>query len=148
MNNGWLCCVPKIPTVEEYDQLFKSYDIITLHGWLRIIPPDICEKYNIYNGHPGLILPFKYPDLKGKHPQKRAWELKHSEVGCVIHKVTSEVDCGDILMYDQIPNTFNTLDEVYIALHEISTKLWHTFLKDKLGDNQYEDSNNGSALDR
>ena len=27
--------------------------LISLHGYLRILPADICEKYEIYNGHPG-----------------------------------------------------------------------------------------------
>ena len=40
--------------------------LITLNGWLRIVPPDKCLKYNIYNGHPGLIT--KHPELKGKDP--------------------------------------------------------------------------------
>ena len=44
--------------------------LITLNGWLKIVPPDKCSKYNIYNGHPGLIT--KYPELKGKDPQQRA----------------------------------------------------------------------------
>ena len=37
--------------------------LITLHGYLRIIPADICEKYTIFNGHPGAI--DLYPELKG-----------------------------------------------------------------------------------
>ena len=49
--------------------------LITLNGWLRIVPPDKCAKYNIYNGHPGLIT--KYPELKGKDPQQRMWENIH-----------------------------------------------------------------------
>ena len=40
--------------------------LITLNGWLKIVPPDKCNTYNIYNGHPGLIT--KYPELKGKDP--------------------------------------------------------------------------------
>lgn len=39
---------------------------ITLHGWLNIIPREICQEYDIYNGHPGLITEFEC--LKGKDP--------------------------------------------------------------------------------
>jgi folate-dependent phosphoribosylglycinamide formyltransferase PurN len=45
--------------------------IVTLHGWLRVIPAYVCERSRIYNGHPGLIT--KYPELKGKDPQVRAF---------------------------------------------------------------------------
>ena len=54
--------LPNIPTLEDIENVLKDNAIITLHGWLRIMPPDICEKYLIYNGHPGLIT--KYPELK------------------------------------------------------------------------------------
>ena len=55
--------LPNIPTLEDIENVLEDNAIITLHGWLRIMPPDICEKYLIYNGHPGLIT--KYPELKG-----------------------------------------------------------------------------------
>ena len=61
------------PTVEEYlEVLGDEQCLITLHGWLRIIPPEIIEKYpSIFNGHPGLIS--SYPQLKGKDPQEKAY---------------------------------------------------------------------------
>ena len=46
-----------------------KHDLITLHGYLRIIPENICKQCkHIYNGHPGLIN--MYPELKGKDPQE------------------------------------------------------------------------------
>ena len=69
--------------------------IITLHGWLRIMPPEICNRYEIYNGHPGLIT--KYPELKGKDPQMRAWEGDYEFCGSVLHRVTEGVDEGEII---------------------------------------------------
>ena len=77
--------------------------IITLHGYLRIIPADICEKYKMYNGHPGYIT--AHPELKGKDPQVRAWEGKYKWVGCVIHKVTAGVDEGPIEERTGVPNS-------------------------------------------
>ena len=60
------------PTEEDYISLLEAYPdaVVTLHGWLRIVPPYVCERSNIYNGHPGLIT--KYPELKGKDPQEKA----------------------------------------------------------------------------
>lgn len=71
----------KLNTIRETltDDVYKSFlgdstdKIVTLNGWLRIVPPSICEDYTIYNGHPGLIT--KYPQLKGKDPQEKAVRL-------------------------------------------------------------------------
>lgn len=86
------------PSVEELTSIFETFDnpIITLHGWLRVIPAEICKRYDIYNGHPGWIV--DYPELKGLNPQdKVADSIKDYEViGSVIHKVVPEVDAGEI----------------------------------------------------
>ena len=107
--------------------------LITLNGWLRIVPPDKCTKYNIYNGHPGLIT--KYPELKGKDPQERAWKdiHKYDTVGSVVHRVVEEVDAGKINTYSEI-STANilTLDEMYDALRSTSLISWGSFLKERL----------------
>lgn len=111
---------------------FKIYDdIITLHGYLRIIPDFIAICYNIYNGHPGWIT--KYPELKGKDPQKKAWSLKHTTFGSVIHKVTPEVDDGEVLKERTITLTepFDT-STVIKELHKVSIDLWVEFLTEKV----------------
>ena len=86
------------PTVTELENILTRFEnpIVTLHGWLRIMPPSICESFEIYNGHPGLIT--KYPELKGKDPQVRSFELKHAEAGAVLHHVTAGVDEGKVIM--------------------------------------------------
>ncbi len=40
------------PTEDELLKLLSNYDnpVVTLHGWLRIMPPKLCENYYIYNG--------------------------------------------------------------------------------------------------
>jgi folate-dependent phosphoribosylglycinamide formyltransferase PurN len=48
----WL---PKKPTIEEYRQAIPKDAFVTLHGWLRIIPPEICKEFEIYNLHPAPI---------------------------------------------------------------------------------------------
>ena len=117
------------PTVEEYKNVLSKKCIVTLHGWLRIMPPEICEQHTIYNGHPGLIT--EYPELKGKDPQIRAFEGKYKLAGSVIHEVVPEVDAGKILHEHAISIDGLTLDEVYSSLHEVSTNLWIDFLKEK-----------------
>lgn len=104
--------------------------IVTLHGWLRIVPPDICSEYEIYNGHPGLIT--EYPELKGKDPQKRAYELGHEVGGCVIHRVIPEVDEGEILLSQKTSIANLSEDDIIKKLHDISIALWVEFLSEKL----------------
>lgn len=114
--------------LSSYRSLFGSYDIITLHGWLNIIPKEICREFKIYNGHPGLIN--YYPDLKGKDPQVRAYDKigDYLYVGSVIHEVTEYIDCGRIICYDKISNVHcGTLNDTYITLKQTSLNSWIDF---------------------
>lgn len=102
--------------------------LVTLHGWLRIIPKEICELYNIVNGHPGLIT--TYPELKGKDPQVRAYKENYGVIGSVVHKVTPEVDDGAVLTYTAIYRQHSdTLDDVFEKLAFTSFKSWQKFFK-------------------
>lgn len=121
------------PQLHEYAWLMQDYKepLITLHGWLRVMPKNICSRFEIYNGHPGLIS--RYPDLKGKDPQVKAWEANYNTLGSVIHKVTPGVDEGEILA----EKSFTTenilpLDKIFARLKETSLELWYEFLKEKL----------------
>ena len=101
--------------------------LITLHGYLRIIPEDICNKYDMLNGHPGLIT--RYPELKGKDPQVKAWEGKYSLIGSVVHKVTPGVDEGEVLTSVVYTNRCESLDEMYGKLKQSSLESWLWVLK-------------------
>ena len=107
--------------------------LITLNGWLRIVPSNKCKKYNIYNGHPGLIT--KYPELKGKDPQKRAWEniASYSKIGSVVHKVVPEVDAGRVIVEESVGtrDVYN-LNKAYDMLRTTSFNAWYRFLKERL----------------
>jgi folate-dependent phosphoribosylglycinamide formyltransferase PurN len=124
--------VTKSPSVEEYDLFLQPPErhLITLHGWMRIVPPPICEKFDIYNGHPGDIV--TYPELKGKDPQQKAHSLGHKTLGTVIHKVIPEVDNGPVISTAKINNTFHDVDSISIALREESIFLWTEFIKQKV----------------
>ena len=92
--------------VNTYNSLLKTNDLVTLHGWLNIVPGSICEKYIIYNGHPGHIV--EYPELKGKDPQKKVWNRikkgkEPEKVGSVIHRVTEEIDGGEVVVIAEMP---------------------------------------------
>ena len=120
------------PSVSELVNIFQWFDnpLITLHGWLRIIPPEICDRYDIYNGHPGLIT--KYPELKGKDPQIRAIKNNYSSAGCVLHEVTAGVDEGTIISEKEF--IIDQLDEreIFRIFSRTSLELWVNFLKGKV----------------
>ena len=117
------------PTEKELLDILQYFDdpLITLHGWLRIMPEDICKSYEIYNGHPGLIT--KYPELKGKDPQVRAWEGKYDTIGAVLHKVTAGVDEGPIESWSEKSVNKLSLDETFLILRDMSLRMWTNFLK-------------------
>jgi folate-dependent phosphoribosylglycinamide formyltransferase PurN len=104
---------------------------ITLHGWLNILPKEICREYNVYNGHPGYII--DYPELKGKDPQARAFLSKerYRFIGCVLHKVIPEVDEGEILLSKRLPNVYDSVEGIIEACARISLSLWIDFLTAK-----------------
>lgn len=128
-----LVIVSNKPSKQEIEEVLGYYKdpLITLHGWLRIMPAEICEKYSIYNGHPGLIT--EYPELKGKDPQIRAFQGKYPVMGCVLHKVTAGVDEGKIIAEERF-NAYNiTEEEMWKTTRDRSLYLWIEFLKIALG---------------
>ena len=117
--------------IEEESKIFNDC-IITLHGYLRIIPSFMCDEFEIYNLHPGLIT--KYPELKGFNPQEKAYNLKLPTSGVVIHKATSVLDSGEILKSKEISIKNKTLDQIYEDLHNVASELWSEFLSEKFVD--------------
>jgi len=112
------------------DEKWQDEVLITLHGYLRILPPDFTKSSNIFNGHPGAI--HIHPELKGLNPQKKAWKENHIRVGCVIHKVIPELDDGPIVRKCLINNNFETFIDFLDALHVASSGLWINFLNERL----------------
>jgi len=109
--------------------------MITLHGYLRIMP-DL--PYEVYNGHPGDIV--NYPELRGKDPQKKALGLNLPSTGCIIHEVTPEVDSGEIIKYEQYLMQGDEDLQILIArLKRISVNMWVDFLKEKLNGAAYNE---------
>ena len=122
--------LPNKPIQEDYFGILQNYPdaFITLHGWLRIVPESIADGFKMYNGHPGLIT--LYPELKGKDPQVKAFELGHKTVGCVIHEVTAGVDEGKILRSQAFVSKEELdIDKIFLILSNISTEMWVKFIK-------------------
>jgi folate-dependent phosphoribosylglycinamide formyltransferase PurN len=131
-----LCCIPSRPTLEEYFTALqivaaKPIDaLVTMHGYLRIIPKDICDKYEIYNLHPAPLR--QHPDLKGKDPQKRIAQTPYKFYGNTIHRCTPELDAGEIILEEHSLNLNYTVEEILTLTHSKATNMWFDFLKERL----------------
>lgn len=120
--------------IKTISELHKNEPIlITLHGYLHIIPKEIIDLSNveIYNGHPGDIV--RYPELIGKDPQKKAFEAKHSTAGTILHRVTEDLDQGPILDREVIQvDPYWTEYGLTSELKNTSIRMWTRFLMNKL----------------
>ena len=118
------------PTVEEYMQIIPENALVTLHGWLRIVPEEVCNSREIYNLHPANLL--LHPHLKGKDPQKRAAAELLQWSGNTIHRCTAELDAGEIKEYSTVLIEGLLEFEVIDKLHKDATNLWFNFLNKHL----------------
>ena len=114
--------------------------IITLNGYMRIIPAEVLEylasiNCRVFNIHPAPIQ--YYPDLKGKDPQERLYDGllsgQYSCIGAVIHEVDAGVDTGNIVHWKlELPATIRTKDDLYDRLHEMGTNMWVEFFREEM----------------
>lgn len=118
------------PSLEDYllpDLLEKR--LITLHGFLRIIPGAFFNYHEgkIYNGHPALLT--KYPELKGFNMQEAivGKQLQYPTIGSVVHEVTPELDAGRIILGVETSNIAINNDHAYALLRKTSLESWKQF---------------------
>lgn len=127
--------LPHPDIMEEIMNIAKSTDkeiVITLHGYMRIIPPEIIDLPNvsIYNVHPGDIV--KYPELRGKDPQSKALDLRLNTTGVVIHRVDEGIDTGQVISREVIAINEHSLDSLIYELRLLSISMWCGFLRNIL----------------
>ena len=131
-NNVEIRTIPFKPSMLDYLRTrINKKKLITLHGFLRILPESLFPylEGEIYNGHPGLILTEKYPELKGKDPQEKVWlnMEKYTVVGSVVHKCIPELDAGEIVAFEEVENTAQTKEQLYTLLANTSLTSWRKF---------------------
>jgi len=120
------------PTTDVYNAVLRDIGCVpentflTMHGYLRIIPDEICNTYEIYNLHPAPLR--QHPELKGKDPQKRIASTPYTYYGNTIHKCTSELDAGEIVCEEFYPNKNYSHQEIVDLSHSSATNLWFNFL--------------------
>jgi folate-dependent phosphoribosylglycinamide formyltransferase PurN len=125
----------KVWKEEDYLEVLNRYEfpLVTLHGWMRILPAYVCETFEIYNGHPALCN--TYPELKGKDMQAAVINRvdKYPHIGSIVHRCTPELDSGEVLEEERVHN-ISVLNEklIYDVLRDTSLKTWLRFLQKHL----------------
>jgi len=108
---------------------FKNTDIIFSVGFMKIINSKLIDKYNIINLHPSIL-----PKYKGLMTQKRMLINNEKEYGFTIHKVSNDLDSGDIISQKRKKiSNFNELE--ILKAHK---ELEHQFVYKKLIGYLYE----------
>lgn len=121
----------KLTSANNIHALLANSDqplFITLHGYLRIIPPELCEMHSIWNGHPAAI--DLYPELKGKDPQERVIAGNYQFIGSVVHQCIPELDAGMIVSAVHRVNTCKNTEDVYNICKQTSLEAWESFIKE------------------
>ena len=83
-------------------ELIDRYEpaLVVLAGFMRILTPEFVARYagRMLNIHPSLL-----PAFPGLHTHQRALEAGCRFAGATVHRVTAELDHGDILDQAVVP---------------------------------------------
>ena len=116
----------KVPNLKS--NYFKGADVIFSVGYMKIINNKLIDKHNIINLHPSIL-----PKYKGLMTQKRMLINNEKEYGFTIHKVSNDLDSGDII--SQKRKKISNFNELEIL--KANKKLEHQFVYKKLLDYLY-----------
>jgi len=119
---------------EEYDkalvELIKPYnpDLIVLAGFMRILTPIFLDAFNqIINIHPSLL-----PLFKGANAIENSFKSDMKVAGVTIHKVTSELDSGEILAQECFNKNGLSWNKFNSKIKEIEHRLYPQTVLDLL----------------
>ena len=85
-------------------------DICMLAGYMLIVGPEMCSRYNMINLHPAL------PDGPKGTWQEVIWTLmaeRATESGVMMHLVTPELDRGPVITYCRFPITGKDFNDLW-----------------------------------
>ncbi len=96
-------------------------DLVVLAGFMRVLKPGFLGAFEgkIINLHPSLLPAF--PGLDGIG---QAFRAGAKETGCTVHRVTLEVDAGQIIEQARVPvEPGETLESLTAKVHEAEHRL-------------------------
>lgn len=107
---------------ELNDCIPEDTNLIVLAGFLSILKPEFCEKWNrkIINIHPSLLPKFGGKGMWGYHVHEAVIEAKEKESGATVHFVTSGIDEGEIILQGKFDVTEkDTSESLAEKVHKI-----------------------------
>ncbi len=108
---------------EDYDRELINIirevqpDHILFTGWMKILSKVYCDVYgdNTWNVHPSLLPLFA--GLKDKEIYEKVFEHEEKYTGCTIHKVSEEVDGGEIALQRKVlVEEFDDIDSLRVKV--------------------------------
>jgi phosphoribosylglycinamide formyltransferase-1 len=120
-------------TREEFDEeLVKELqkervDLVVLAGFMRILTPIFTQNVKAINIHPSLL-----PLFKGAKAIERSFESDMKVAGVSVHKVTSELDGGEIIAQECFNKDGLSFTEFEKRIHEVEYKLYPKAICDYL----------------
>ena len=109
----------------ELSHILSNYsiDLIVLAGYLKMIGPNLLEKYTIINTHPSLLPKYGGKGMHGMHVHEAVIEAHEKYSGATIHFVNQEYDKGNIISQTQVEilpsDTAETLSQKVQAAEKI-----------------------------
>ena len=98
----------------------ENTDLIVLAGFLSILKPEFCAKWEgkIINIHPALLPKFGGKGMWGHHVHNAVIEAGEKESGATVHYVTSGIDEGEVILQGKFEIDENdTADKVAEKVH-------------------------------
>lgn len=88
----------------ELSDVLSKYpiDLIVLAGYLKMIGPNLLEKYTIINTHPSLLPKYGGKGMHGMHVHQAVIDAQEKYSGATIHFVNQEYDKGNIISQTKV----------------------------------------------
>jgi len=100
----------------------EKVDYILLAGFLRKIPSDLIQRFNlrIFNVHPSLLPKFGGAGMYGLHVHTAVKDAGEKESGITIHYVSENFDEGQRIAQFIIPIDSNdTVEQIQTKIHQL-----------------------------
>ena len=100
----------------------QDTDLIVLAGFLSILKPEFCEKWQgkMINIHPSLLPKFGGKGMWGHHVHQAVIDAGEKESGATVHYVTLGVDEGEIILQGKFSVDANdNADTLAQKVHQI-----------------------------
>ena len=124
----------KFPSREEFDKVLvnsikkSNPDLVVLAGFMRILTPVFTDNIkNAINIHPSIL-----PLFKGANALKRSFESDMKVAGVTVHRVSSDIDSGEILDQECFKKDGLNFEEFEKKIHELEYKIYPKVIVDIL----------------